>query len=124
MGLGTAQQREAAALSLACGQTIKEAAAAAATTERSVYRWASEPEFQQRVEALRDGLVNQAAGALVGNVTEAVNVLKALLTSASEDIRMKAADKLLAHTVRVRELTELARRLEELEKLLAEREKT
>jgi hypothetical protein len=124
VGLGRTQKREAAALSLARGQSITEAATAAQTTERTIYRWARETEFQRRVGALREGLIHEAGGALAGNSTEAVKVLKELLTSQSENVRMKAADRLLAHTIRVCELTELARRIEELEQLLGNREKT
>jgi hypothetical protein len=70
---------------------------------------------------LRAGFIASAAGRLAEGMTQAADTLRKLLSSESESIRLRAADRLLEIGVKVVELQELQSRVEELERRLAER---
>ena len=122
MGLKRAQQREAAALSLATGKTVAEAATSAQTTERSVYRWYEEGAFRARVDALRGEMVSRACGELADAMGAAAKKLRELVDSDAEGIALRASQAIIESTLKVTELVELQKRVEELERRLTEAE--
>ena len=105
------------AAELACGKTVRDAATATGVAERTAHRRQSEPEFRAKVADLRAGMVSAAAGRLADGMTAAANVLREQLGSADEHLRHKSAVKLIELGVKVAELTDLERRLSELEAL-------
>jgi hypothetical protein len=108
--------RERAALLLAAGKTGTQAAKDAGCSRRTLTNWRAEPAFVARVRVLRDRLINRTVGLLAGSSAKAVRTLAKLLEDAEKpDIRLRAADKVLAHTLRAFEMQELTRRVEELE---------
>ena len=107
---------DAAATALAAGKTVKEAAVAAGIGRRTLTRWQSEPVFSARVQALRGEMVSRAAGRLSDAMAEASDVLRALLTSGEDRVKLRAASEVLTQGLRVAELVELQRRVEELER--------
>jgi hypothetical protein len=109
------RRREAAALHLAAGRTVRTAARLAHVGERTVHRWLTEPEFTRRVDALRSEMTVRASGRLTAGMTRAAAVLMRLLTSGSEPIRLAAARALLAVGPAVGEHADLMRRLTVLE---------
>jgi hypothetical protein len=122
-GLATLTPRqEAAALALASGSTIPEAADQANCGATTVSTWlATKPAFKKRIQDLREQLTERALGLLADAMTVAVRTLRELAeTSESETIRHKASDSLLAHGVKVPESHDLRMQLAEVRERLAE----
>ena len=104
-----------AALALARGLKVSEAAAQASVSERSVYRWLRLPNFAHHVARLRGDMIRAAAGKLADSMAEAADVLRANLTDPEAAVRHRAAAEIVRSAIKVVELAELQRRLEELE---------
>jgi hypothetical protein len=110
------------AVSLAAGQTLREAAKAAGVSERTATnRWA-EPGFKARVCTLRAEAVSRALGRLSETMTTAADTLAALLSDQDARVRLGAARAVIELGVRLREGVELEQRITELESRLRERE--
>src|SRR5262249_2574834 len=88
---GRAAAREVVAFALAAGQTQAEGAAKGGVSVRTVRSWSGESEFAARVEQLRAEAIGQALGRLSGTMSSAADVLKDLLQSKSEDVRLRAS---------------------------------
>lgn len=115
-GRGRSGADELLAAQIAAGKTIKEAAAAAGVGERTVSRRLQDKAFLARVTELRDGMVRQAGGVLADAMVVAALVLKKLLLSADEHVRHKSAVKLIELGLKVADVAELQKRVEELER--------
>jgi HEAT repeat protein len=123
-------KRAAVILLLASGQTASAAAAQAKVGVRSVYRWQAEESFAAEVRQARAELFARGAAVLAGGMFEAAEVLRALLKSQSETVRMAAARQVLQLAADLRRETdteetiaELRERLDALEKRRPPREK-
>ncbi len=120
----TAKQVKALVALLDCGE-IKAAAKRAGVGEATLWRWLQEPGFQKSYRAARRALVETAISQLQSDCTIAVRVLREV----AEDIespassRVAAARTILEQSVAAIQLTDLQERLEEVERLLAERER-
>lgn len=101
---------------IASGKSIRDAAEAAGVSERTAHRRVKEKKFAARVKALRGAMVDRAAGRLADSLAEATDVLRALLSSESETVQLRAADLLLSHSVKLAEVSDLEQRLEALER--------
>ena len=106
---------EALAAALAAGQTVESAAAAAHVSESTAYRRLKDDAFRARVAEIRKQFVGTAAAKLANTMTEAVDVLRELLKSGSEGIRLRAAVAVCEQTVRLTELHELQEQVAELD---------
>lgn len=118
----TAKQ-EIAALSLAMGGRIAEAAQAAKVKPRTVKAWlAMVPEFKKRIGELRSEMTERCLATLCRNAASAANTLAFLSRKgAAERSRIAAAKAVLDSLLRFREQTELAERLTAIEEQLAAR---
>lgn len=110
-----------AALAVAVGKTVKDAAAEAGIGVRTLYSWLKKPAFRRRVSAIREQMVGAAVGRVSRDMASAADVLGKLLKSRSEDTRFKAAAKLIELGVKLRDHDDLAGRLAEVERELAGR---
>jgi hypothetical protein len=116
---GTLRPRqEAAALSLARGSTIQEAASGSGTCERTVKLWLTKSYFRLRVSELRGQLTESALGQLVNALGQASDTLVGLLSHPSGSIRLGAARSIIELSSRLRETTELEQRIANLEEHL------
>ena len=104
---------------LAAGSTVAAAAIAADVSPATVYRRLEDAAFAARLRDMRGLAVRTAAGRLAAAMTKAVDVMAALLDSATEATRLRAADRLLDHAVKTAEVLELDQRLAELERVMA-----
>ncbi len=111
-------RRESAALHLARGLTIRNAARSARVGERTLHRWLADPSFRRRVCKLRDEMSNRAAGRLAAGMVRAAEVLSRMLKSDSERARLAAAKVILAAGLQVGELVDLQARIAELEEMI------
>jgi hypothetical protein len=85
------QQQIAALPLLAVGAKKKDAAAAVGVCAQTVSSWLSQPHFNAALVTKRDELTASAAARLRDATEAAVDSIVALITSGSENARLKAA---------------------------------
>lgn len=110
---------DALALALATGQTIRDAAAANGIGERTATRRMADPAFRRRVAETRSALFAEAVGRLAALAGRAADALGDLLTSERDLVKLQAAKSLLELGPKLREVGELAERLDALERRIA-----
>lgn len=114
-------KQEAVALAIATGQTIRDAAASIDIHERTVYRWiAASPAFRERVRELRKALFDEAVGRLAKLAGKAIDTIGGLLDSDSEPIKLSAGKTISDLWPKLREQTDLAEQLAELQRKIEE----
>ena len=109
---------DALALALAAGDSVPDAAAKAGMGERTAYRRLADPAFRQRIQTLRSEMIGQALGRMANGMTEAADVLRALLKADAETVRLGAARSLLDLGVKLRDAVVLQEKVKELETIL------
>lgn len=107
-------KRDAAALHLAQGRSVKAAARLTDIGERTLHRWLDEPDFVDLVQQQRTRLFDTATGRLTGLTRRATARLRQLLASRSEKVALGACKAVLAECLRCREQLDLARQIGEL----------
>jgi hypothetical protein len=110
---------EQLAAELAAGKTIREAAAAAGVSLRTAKRRLNEPEFKKRIMDVRAAAVANATAIVFSGMNEAASVLKQLVSHKDPRIQERAAVKVIELGMKLNAVTELERRLEQLEQFLA-----
>jgi hypothetical protein len=111
---------EILALAIASGESLAASAKLAKIGERTARRWAAAPAFRRRVEELRAAIVDEAQGKLTASITRASDTIVALLSDPSAQIKLAAARAILDYRSRLKSEGELADRVNELERLVAE----
>ena len=107
---------EQLALAIASGLSVDEASAKLGVPRTSAFRRWRDPAVKQRVTQLRQQMSDQAIGLLTEALCEAVTTLKRLMRDGETDsIKLKAASQLLETGLRAVALTELERRIADLE---------
>ena len=117
---GLSPRQEAAALALATGATIQKAAKKAGCGARTIRTWLAEQlPFRRRVADLRGQLTERTLGLLAAATADAVMTLRVLCRKGkTESARLRAADSLLVHDVRQREVADLRHALDEMRERL------
>lgn len=112
----TPRQHRAVAALLSC-PTISEAAKTAQVSERTLYRWLLDQAFLAELHRRESELINYIARRLVNLADNALRTIQELLDDpeASSSVRLRAAENVLAHLLRVRELATLEERVSLLE---------
>lgn len=119
----TAKQK-AAIVALLEGQTQATAAAAAGVARATIARWLNEPAFVNALRNGSDGAIRAASARLAALSEHAVNAIEATMTTPTTPgavVKLRAADALLTHALRVREHADILERLATLEKMIDER---
>jgi hypothetical protein len=101
--------------------TVEGAARAAKVSKQTLYVWMQQEEFNKAVSAERKKLVEKAMNKLMNVTMKAVITLEKLLDAKSEAVRRAAANDVLGHVLKYRELSEIEERLETVEKIVLER---
>ena len=114
-GRGRSQAAHAAALALAAGKTVEQAARDAGVSDRTIYRWQKRPRFRAMVAAARGRLVDAAAGVLSARMSDGAAELARLLRSRDPNVRLRAAVKLIELGLRAHEYADLEGRVRQLE---------
>lgn len=96
------QGKPAAALALAQGATVAEAAQLACVSRRTLSRWQRDDTFRGEVIQLRSELLDRALGTLAESAVDAVDALRSALTADSPAVRVRAASALLNAVVMLR----------------------
>lgn len=103
--------------------TIAEAAQTAEISVTTAWRIMRLPSFQQEFRALRRELVERALSELQSAAGEAVAALRRNLNCGNPSAEIRAAQIILEQSHKGVELIDLAARVENLQKMLEEREK-
>ena len=116
-GIFLSPKQEAAALALAAGSTLDEAAQKSGAGVTTIKRWLHEqPNLRRRVNELRSELTSRALGRLVDGMVSAADTLGFLCRKGkSEMVRLSAARAIIELGSRLRENVELEERIAVLE---------
>jgi hypothetical protein len=100
---------------------IEVAGKQAGVTKNTIYSWLKQQDFNQALSDARKKLLDKALEKLTGISMKAVNTLEQLLNAESEAVRRAAANDVLGHAFKYRELPEIETRLESVEKIILEK---
>jgi len=108
---------------LAAGASASETAAALGVSDRTVRRWAQKPEFRKALEAAQAELWGHLVRRLRALGDRALSTLAEILgdRNAPPSPRVSAAKTVLELSLKLNEIEELKRRVEELEALVRSR---
>jgi hypothetical protein len=113
---GLPARQESAALALASGLTLAEAARRGKVGTTTLKRWNREPPFARRVSELRAEMTARALGRLVESMSGAADTLGFLARKAKQEaVRLAAARAVLELGTKLRESVELEERIIALE---------
>lgn len=105
-------------VTLACGDTVKEAAERAGVGERTVYRRLADQSFIAKVNKARNMMISQAVGKLSLNCAKAAETLEKLLDSDNPRIRLQAAKAIMDHAIKLSDNWAIEQRLHYLEEVM------
>lgn len=117
----TPQQAKAIA-ALLTERTTAAAAKKARVAERTLARWLTTEEFKSALRLAQSEAISQAVTRLAGAAAGAVNLLATVIDDTAEkgSVRVAAARAVLTHGLQWIELTEVAKRLDDIERRLNE----
>jgi hypothetical protein len=114
-GLSIKQQK--ALPILASSSNYDDACQTAGISRGSYYRWLKQPLFKSELERLRNEIVGNAMNSLKSSAHKAVDTLVGLMDKKSHPgIQRAAANDVLNHMMKYKELSEFEERLQELER--------
>jgi len=114
------RQLKAIPILISC-DTVEEAARQIGIAKTTLYTWMEREEFNQAVTSARRKLLDKAMNKLLNVSMKAVLTLEKLLEAESESVRRAAANDVLGHLLKYRELSEIEERLESVEKIVLEK---
>jgi len=119
----TAKQ-QAAIERLLSGDTITAAAQTVGIGRRTLQRYFDIPEFKAALMAGSDTAIAVAAAklaSLADDAIDAINDVMSIPTTPGAAVRLRAADSLLSHVLKIREQTDILERLAAIEAELTDR---
>ena len=111
----TPRQRRAIESLLTTADTT-QAAELAGVSRQTIYRWMTEPQFNQALKAGTTAALDGISRNLVSTAKKAVRELDKILDGPDPRPKARAADIVLARLMQLRELVDLEARITELEK--------
>lgn len=108
---------------LLSSRTIEAAAKSAGVSAKQVFSWLKQPRFKAELDNLREAVVIDAIGQLKANTTKAALTLCNLMDRDDcPSVQRAAANDVLNHVVKFKEIQELEKRLDEVERLINRQE--
>ena len=113
--LSTNQRLAIAALLSA--KTIGEAAKVADCGERTLYTWLADPEFRAELATAEGQVIDAATRRLISLQEQAVDTLQTIMAGKKQRpaLKLRAAEIVLGHMLKLRELRNIETRLAALE---------
>ena len=99
-------------------KNLEEARSLASVSKETLWRWQKQPAFRAALEAARERVISEALERLKSGITRAVDVLMEMMESADGSLKIRAAERILEHFWRVKELQELEIRLKRVEAII------
>jgi hypothetical protein len=90
-------------------------------SSETLYRWMRDPDFKAELARQQNAVINEAISVLKANMTKAAHTLVSLLDEKGGELRRRAANDLIGHVLKARELEELEERLEQVERVVLEK---
>lgn len=120
--ISTHQQKAIAAI--LASRTLSEAAKSAQVSERTLYRWLDDQAFQMELHKQESRTINEASRFFLSLTEEALHVVHEIITNTelSPSIRLRAAENIFNHFLRIREIASLEERVIALEESLSDHE--
>lgn len=109
------KQRQAIVALINC-PTIAEAARQLNIAESCIYSWLQHDHFKQELEHQRNAIIAEATAKLKANTVKAADALANLLESNNEMVKRGAANDILNHVSKFKEIVEFEERLSKIEK--------
>jgi hypothetical protein len=101
--------------------TLEEGCKLAKISKQTFYNWLQNPDFKNELARQRGEVVQEGLQNLKTSIKKAVEVLITCLDSNDAGVRRRAANDLLSHTLRLREVEEIEDRLEKIEEVIIRR---
>lgn len=114
------RQLKAIPILIGC-DTVEGAAKEAGISKNTIYTWMQQEEFSKAVAEARKKLFDKAMHKLMNVSMKAVITLEKLLNAESEAVRRAAANDILGHILKYREVMEIEERLGTVEKIVLEK---
>lgn len=104
----------------------RAAAAAAGLSERSFYERTRTPEFKEKLSQVKAEILTNATNAAEGRLSDAVRIMGEIMADPENgaQTRLNAAEGLIRQALKLIELTDVTRRLDEIEQAMKEWENT
>jgi hypothetical protein len=99
-------------------KNVNEGVKKAKIGRSTYYTWLSNPQYRKEVESFRKTILCDSISELKQSTQIAVNVLKSLLESKSETIKLRSAKYIIYTVMKYIEIEDIITRLEVLEKRL------
>lgn len=114
------ERKEKALAALLTSQTQEEAANKLGITARTIRQYLQDPEFSQKYKEASSNLITDATEQIQKSLSPAIATLRNIAEdeNAVLNARVSAARGLLEYGIRLAELSELYKRIEELEERL------
>ena len=116
---------DALVVNLARGFSVKQAAATAGCSARTVSRRMADPDFRKRVQDARTEMLDSTLGRLLSATTDAVLTLHTLAkptnNNAPDKVKIAAARAVIDLYVRIKDVADLETRLSAIEEKLNKR---
>lgn len=114
------RQLKAIPILIGC-DTVEDAARKVGISKNTLYAWMKLEAFSKAISEARKKLLDKAMNKLMNISMKAVITLEKLLDAESEAVRRAAANDILGHVLKHREISEIEERLETVEKIVLER---
>jgi hypothetical protein len=96
-------------------RNIEEGRKLAGVSHWTIHRWLKIPAFRDVLDRTRDRVINESLDRLKAGITRAVDVLTEMMEGADGSLKIRAAERILDHFWRIKELQELETLLKRVE---------
>ena len=83
-----------------------------------MFKWLKKPAFKNELIKQRDIVITEALETLKANTGQAVRALVGLLKTEKESLKRQVANDIINHVLKVVEVQEIERRLDEVEQIV------
>jgi hypothetical protein len=101
--------------------TVEKGCKGAKISRETYYQWLSDPLFKDELKRARDQVIEEALNIIKWNMTRAVNALVGLLKTKNQFLKRSVANDILGHVLKSKELEDIERRIEALERAVKEK---
>jgi hypothetical protein len=102
-------------------KTLEEGCRQAGISKQTFYNWMDNCEFKNEITRQRNEVIQEGLTNLKTSIRKAVNVLIECLESDDASVKRRAANDLLTHCLRLKEIEEVEDRLQALEEVIIRR---
>ncbi|MCX5803483.1 MAG: hypothetical protein NTU69_08145 [Proteobacteria bacterium] len=102
-------------------KSIEDGCKQADVPKTTFYGWLQDPNYKDELTRQRNEVIQEGLSNLKTSIRKAVEVLMECLNSKDESVKRRAANDLLTHCLRLREIEEVEDRLQALEEIIIRR---